>query len=373
MMNTMQLDETLAWGQVLARDSHAEFFYGVTTTGVFCRPSCKSRTPLRGNVRFYSTVEAARAAGFRACKRCKPEEPKRPSPVAQMCAYLERHIETPVRLEQLGKLTGMSPFTAQRLFKQAMGATPAQYQRSLRATMLRSQLRDGKTDVTTAIYGAGYGSSSRAYDNAPLGMTPSSFLAGGKGETIRYATAQVPDSEGISLGWVIVAATKLGICWVALGDSAQMLEDGLRKELPAAVIEHDPELYAWMQHVIARIRGEQTDKQSGKPLPQLPLDLRGTAFQLKVWYALQEIPAGTTYSYSELAAKLGSPAATRAVARACATNRVAVLVPCHRVVGASGALAGYRWGMERKRVLLEKEGAVLTKSAAPADASMASV
>jgi AraC family transcriptional regulator of adaptative response/methylated-DNA-[protein]-cysteine methyltransferase len=368
--NSIQLDETMAWGQVLARDSRADFFYGVMTTGVFCRPSCKSRTPLRGNVRFYETAEAAQAAGFRACKRCRPLEPARPSPVAQMCAYLERNIDTPVRLEQLGKLTKMSPFTAQRLFKQAMGATPAQYQRSLRATLLRSQLRDGKTDVTTAIYEAGYGSSSRAYDNAPLGMTPRSFLSGGKGETIRYATAQVPASEGVTLGWVIVAATKLGICWVALGDSPEMLVDGLRNELPAAAVEHDPELSQWMDAVIARIRGEGVDRSSGKPLPQLPLDLRGTAFQLKVWYALQEIPTGTTCSYSELAAKLGSPAATRAVARACATNRVAVLVPCHRVVGASGALTGYRWGMERKRELLEKEGAVLTRNTARADASM---
>jgi AraC family transcriptional regulator of adaptative response/methylated-DNA-[protein]-cysteine methyltransferase len=351
-----KLDETTAWGQVVARDSAADFFYAVTTTGVFCRPNCKSRAPLRGNVRFYETVESARAAGFRACKRCKPEEPKRPSPVAQMCAYLERNIDMPVRLEQLGRLTGMSPFTAQRLFKQAMGATPAQYQRSLRATMLRSQLRDGKTDVTTAIYDAGYGSSSRAYDNAPLGMTPRSFLAGGKGETIRYATAQVPVSEGIPLGWVIVAATKVGICWVALGDSPKMLEEGLRNELPAAAVEQDPKLSEWMDAVIARIHGEQTEKRSGKPLAQLPLDLRGTAFQLKVWHALQQIPAGTTYSYSELAAKLGTPAATRAVARACATNRVAVLVPCHRVVGASGALTGYRWGVERKRELLLAEG-----------------
>jgi len=217
--------------------------------------------------------------------------------------------------------------------------------------MLRSQLRDGKTDVTTAIYEAGYGSSSRAYDNAPLGMTPSSFLAGGKGEVIRYATAQVPVSERILRGWVIVAATKLGICWVALGDSSEALVYGLEKELPAAAIEHDPALSQWMDLVIARIRGERIEV--GK---ELPLDLRGTAFQLKVWYALQEIPAGTTCSYSELAAKLGSPAATRAVARACATNRVAVLVPCHRVVGASGALSGYRWGMERKRELLLAEG-----------------
>ncbi|HTJ30903.1 MAG TPA: Ada metal-binding domain-containing protein, partial [Acidobacteriaceae bacterium] len=190
--NSIQLDESTAWGQVLARDSRADFFYGVTTTGVFCRPGCKSRTPLRSNVRFYPSAEAAKSAGFRACLRCSPEEPAKPSPVAQMCAYLERNFDTPVRLQQLAKLTRMSPFTAQRLFKQTMGATPAQYQRSLRATMLRSQLREGKSNITTAIYDAGYGSSSRAYDNAPLGMTPRSFLAGGKGEEIRYATAPVP-------------------------------------------------------------------------------------------------------------------------------------------------------------------------------------
>jgi len=353
-------DAEEAWEQLVARDDKADFFYAVTTTGVFCRPDCTSRLPLRENTRFFASLAQAKAAGFRPCRRCKPEEPKPASAVARMCAYLESKIDRPVRLAELGKLTGMSPFTAQRLFKQAMGATPAQYQRSLRATTLRSQLRDGETNVTTAIYDAGYGSSSRAYERTPLGMTPGSFLAGGAGETIRFAVAEVPASEEISLGWVIVAATERGICWVALGDSAEMLVTGLRNELPAATIDADPTLSEMMTRVIERLQGESADNgASRKAFPDLPLDLRGTAFQLRVWFALQKIPAGETRSYSQLAAEIGNPTATRAVARACATNRVAVLVPCHRVVGASGSLTGYRWGVERKRQLLNAEGARL--------------
>lgn len=350
------LDEERAWQQLLARDPGAQFVYGVATTGVFCRPNCKSRRPLRANARFFASTEEAKAAGFRACMRCRPEEPERPSPVAQMCAYLERKIDKPVRLSELGKLTGMSPFTAQRLFKQAMGATPAQYQRAIRATTLRSQLRDQGTNVTAAIYDAGYGSSSRAYERTPLGMTPGRFVAGGRGETIRFAVAEVPASEGIALGWVMVAATRHGICWVALGDSAAMLEEGLRNELPEASIAADPALSEMVEKVVLHIRGEAANGRSRKPLADLPLDLRGTSFQLRVWHALQKIPAGETRSYSQLAAELGNPAATRAVARACATNRVAVLVPCHRVVGASGSLTGYRWGVDRKRLLLAAEG-----------------
>jgi len=357
-------DQEKAWEKLISRDSDAEFFYAVTTTGVFCRLNCASRRPLRENTRFFSSPAQAKAAGFRACQRCKPEESKPASAVARMCAYLESKIDRPVRLAELGKLTGMSPFTAQRLFKQAMGATPAQYQRSLRATTLRSQLRDGETNVTTAIYDAGYGSSSRAYERTPLGMTPGSFLAGGAGETIRFAVAEVPASEEIALGWVIVAATEGGICWVALGDSAEMLEAGLRNELPAATIDADPTLSEMMALVIERMQGDSAGDGDSrgtarKPLPDLPLDLRGTAFQLRVWFALQKIPAGETRSYSQLASELGIPAATRAVASACARNRVAVLVPCHRVVGASGSLTGYRWGVERKRQLLAAEGARL--------------
>ncbi len=346
MITATQIDEQSAWQQLLNRDAAANFLYGVATTGVFCRPNCKSRLPLRENTHFFATAEEARAAGFRACLRCKPEEPARPSTVAQMCAYLERHMDQPVPLKALGKLAGISLFTAQRLFKQAMGATPAQYQRALRANALRGQLRDGQSSVTTAIYEAGYGSSSRAYEATPLAMTPGRFLAGGRGETIRFAIA--PGSQTAPFHWIIVASTERGICWVALGDSERELEAGLRAEFPAASVRADHALSEAIAVLVKRIGGEAAANA-------LPLDLRGTAFQLRVWKALQEIPSGETRSYSQLAAEMGSPSSTRAVARACATNRVAVLVPCHRVVGASGSLTGYRWGLERKRQLLDAE------------------
>jgi AraC family transcriptional regulator, regulatory protein of adaptative response / methylated-DNA-[protein]-cysteine methyltransferase len=345
MITANKLDENVAWEQLLARDVQGDFFYGVTTTGVFCRPDCKSRRPLRENARFFSNPAEAKAAGFRACKRCRPNEPLQPSPVARMCAYLEREIDKPVRLSTLGKLIGMSPFTAQRLFKQAMGATPSQYQRAIRATTLRGQLRDGESNVTTAIYEAGYGSSSRAYEKTPLGMTPGRFLAGGRGEKIGFAVAE---SAG-GLGWIVVGSTDRGVCWLALGDSSETVEASLREEFPAAEIAPDPAL---QKTVAAVLKGISGDRQAER----LPLDLRGTAFQLRVWGALQEIPEGETKTYSQLAAEMGVPRSTRAVARACATNRVSVLVPCHRVVGASGSLTGYRWGVERKRQLLNAEG-----------------
>lgn len=349
-----QIDEDAAWRQLLDRSPDGDFFYAVTTTGVFCRPGCKSRPPLRKNVRFFVSVDEAKAAGFRACMRCKPEEPKQASSVARMTAYLEQAIDRPVRLETLGKLVGLSPFTAQRIFKKAMGVSPASYQRAMRAHGLRSQLRDGGTDVTTAIYEAGYGSSSRAYAMQPLGMTPGRFLAGGRGEKIGFATAEATQA-GVP-GWLIVGATERGICWLALGDTREAAEASLRDEFPAAEIAADPKLEKTVAAVLARMRGE---KQTGDPSRDLPLDLRGTAFQLRVWKALQEIPAGETKTYSQLAAEMGIPKSTRAVARACATNRVSVLVPCHRVVGASGSLTGYRWGVERKQALLKKEGARL--------------
>lgn len=359
MIAEPQINEQAAWQQLLQRDANATFFYAVATTGVFCRPNCKSRLPLRENARFFATIEEARAAGFRACMRCKPEAPARPSAVAQMCAYLERHIDRPVRLATLGKLAGISPFTAQRIFKQAMGVTPSQYQRAIRANALRSELREGDTNVTNAVYEAGYGSSSRAYESSPLGMTPGRFLAGGRGETIRYAirsVASVPSaSTSKQLGSIIVGATERGICWLALGESEEELEASLRTEFPAATIQADPKLGETVATVIQAI-GAKSDTPASQ---SLPLDLRGTAFQLRVWQALREIPQGETRTYSGLAAEMGMPNATRAVARACALNRVSVLVPCHRVVGASGSLTGYRWGVERKRELLASEAARL--------------
>jgi AraC family transcriptional regulator, regulatory protein of adaptative response / methylated-DNA-[protein]-cysteine methyltransferase len=345
---TAQSWEDRAWQQLLARDRSAEFYYGVTTTGVFCRPGCSSRIPLRANTRFFATAAEAKASGFRACQRCRPEEPSQPSPVTRMCAYLEGNLDRPVRLATLGKLVKMSPFTAQRIFKQAMGVTPAQYQRAIRANALRSQLREGNVDITTAIYEAGYGSSSRAYEPAPLGMTPGRFVAGGRGETIRFAVAKCSTSESSLMGWVIVGSTERGLCWIAMGDTPEEAEASLREEFPAANIASDAALEETVKAVVKRINGESTKGA-------LPLDLRGTAFQLRVWKALQEIPAGETRTYSQLALEMGIPAATRAVARACATNRVSVLVPCHRVVGVSGSLTGYRWGIERKRQLLTAE------------------
>jgi AraC family transcriptional regulator of adaptative response/methylated-DNA-[protein]-cysteine methyltransferase len=351
MITATKLDEQAAWQQLLDRDASGTFLYGVATTGVFCRPNCKSRLPLRQHTRFFASAQEARSAGFRACLRCKPEAPARLSAVVQMCAYLERHIDRPVRLAALGKLAGISPFTAQRQFKQAMGATPSQYQRAMRASKLRGELRDGAANVTEAIYEAGYGSSSRAYESTPLGMTPGRFLAGGRGEVIRFAIRSAKtDSSTSQLGAIIVAATHRGICWLALGDSESQLEAGLRAEFPAAEIRPDAALGETVTAVMQAIAGKSDPAQAA-----LPLDLRGTAFQLRVWQALRQIPQGETRTYSGLAAEMGMPKATRAVARACALNRVSVLVPCHRVVGASGALTGYRWGVDRKRHLLEAE------------------
>jgi AraC family transcriptional regulator, regulatory protein of adaptative response / methylated-DNA-[protein]-cysteine methyltransferase len=347
-VNNEQNWEDRAWEQLQARNSDAKFFYGVTTTGVFCRPGCASRMPLRSNTRFFESIDDAQTHGFRACQRCRPEKGVAPSPVARMCAHLAANVDRVVTLAELGRRVKMSPFTAQRKFKEAMGATPSQYQRSLRANALRSQLQQGAT-VTEAIYEAGYGSSSRAYEATPLGMTPGKFLAGGRGEKIRFAVA-----EAAGLGWIIIGATERGICWLALGSTFAEAEASLRDEFPAAEIFADPELAATVRTIIDGLTGST---QSVK----LPLDLRGTAFQLRVWKALQEIPAGETKSYSQLAADMGAPSSTRAVARACALNRVSVLVPCHRVVGATGSLTGYRWGVERKRELLKNEGARIVK------------
>jgi AraC family transcriptional regulator of adaptative response/methylated-DNA-[protein]-cysteine methyltransferase len=363
-MLSSTLSEDQAWQQLQARDRNAPFVYAVTTTGVFCRPGCSSRMPLRANTRFFEAAAEAKAAGFRACQRCKPEEPAPQSAIVRICAYLEQKIDRPVRLAELGRLVKMSPFTVQRLFKKEMGVSPAAYQRAIRAHSLRGQLRaqtpNGETNmttatnvtnVTTAIYEAGYGSSSRAYEKLPLGMTPGKFLAGGKGESIGFAVAEVKDASGNpGFGWLIIGSTDRGICWLALGDSPEAAEASLRTEFPAAQIAPDPALSATIAKVLKLVRGE-------KQTENLPLDLRGTAFQLRVWRALQEIPAGETRTYSQLAAEMGIPASTRAVARACATNRVSVLVPCHRVVGVSGSLTGYRWGIERKHGLLKNEGA----------------
>jgi len=342
------IDAETAWQQLLRRDPEAGFFYAVTTTGVFCRPACASRRPLRANVRFFASAAAAQAAGFRPCKRCKPTAWG--SPLDEIRTHIEANLDRAVPLAELGRLVHLSPFTVQRIFKRAMGVSPLEYQRTLRAGSLRAALKQGDT-VTNAIYNAGFGSSSRAYEGAQLGMTPARFAAGGKGEQIAYTTARSP------FGWLIVGATVRGLCWLALGGTSAEAEASLRAEFPQATLKRDPSLATMVDAALRMVSG-QMDSTENSAAPQvLPLDLRGTAFQLRVWQALRGIPRGQTRTYSQLARELGNPNATRAVARACATNRVSVVVPCHRVVGVSGSLTGYRWGVERKRMLLEAEGA----------------
>lgn len=346
------IDPEVAWKQLQARDAAARFFYAVTTTGVFCRPGCSSRMALRENVRFFATAVEAQSAGFRPCQRCKPTVP-RANPLNAIRSHIEAHLDRPVRLEELGRVVKMSPFTVQRLFKQAMGVSPLQYQRALRAGKLRGALKQGDT-VTNAIYEAGFGSSSRAYDGAPLGMTPSRFAQGGKGEEIRFTTARS------QFGWIVVGATGRGLCWLALGATSSEAEASLREEFPAATLLRDPSLTQLVEAALVEVGAAAS--HSSVTATQIPLDLRGTAFQLRVWQALRQIPRGETRTYSQLAREMGIPKSTRAVARACALNRVSLMVPCHRVVGVSGSLTGYRWGVERKRRLLDAEQSTTARS-----------
>jgi len=266
--------------------------------------------------------------------------------VDKIRGHIERNVDRPVKLAELGRVARMSPFTVQRLFKREMGASPLQYQRALRAGRLRGALKQGDS-VTNAIYNAGFGSSSRAYEGSQLGMTPARFAKGGEGEHIGWAAAPSV------FGWMIVGATERGLCWLSLAGTKAEAEASLREEFPAAELRRDSSLARWMDIALKSI-GSGTSKVQEAAAPQV-LDLRGTVFQLRVWQALTQIPRGETRSYSQLARELGDPKATRAVARACATNRVALMVPCHRVVGASGSLTGYRWGVERKKKLLEAE------------------
>jgi AraC family transcriptional regulator of adaptative response/methylated-DNA-[protein]-cysteine methyltransferase len=308
-------------------------------------------------VRFFRTAAEAKAAGFRACKRCRPGTIASISTLDKIRAHIEAHLDQRLRLEDLGRVAGLSPFTVQRLFKREMGVSPLQYQRALRANGLRRALKKGST-VTNAIYGAGFGSSSRAYEGAQLGMTPAQFARGGKGERISYCAARSP------FGWMIVGATERGLCWLALANTKAEAEATLREEFPEATLRRDPSLEEMVKAALENVSQSSEQRSfSGRREPETgdgkpartPLDLRGTVFQLRVWNALRQIPRGQTRTYSQLAREMGNPNATRAVARACALNRVSVLVPCHRVVGADGSLTGYRWGVERKRQILEAE------------------
>lgn len=339
-----------AWAAVLGRDPLADgrFVYAVSTTGIYCRPVCPSRRPRRENVSFFPDPPAAEAAGYRPCRRCRPERQGTSPSVAcveRARAYLDARLEETVTLEELGRAAYMSPFHLQRSFKRLLGVTPREYVRARRYELLKARLRAGDT-VSRATYEAGFGSGSRVYERsgAELGMTPATYRRGGEGEQIRYSI--VPSS----LGWLLVALTERGVCAVAMGDTAAELEAGLRREFPRAVLERQGDSGAWMEAVVDFVDGA-TDRLD------LPLDLRATAFQQRVWKALREIPAGETRTYGEVAAAIGAPRGARAVAQACASNRVALAIPCHRVVRGDGDPGGYRWGADRKRRLLERERA----------------
>jgi AraC family transcriptional regulator of adaptative response/methylated-DNA-[protein]-cysteine methyltransferase len=340
------------WSAVQKRDPRYDpiFVYGVRSTGIYCRPSCPSRRPRAEQVAFFERPEAAEEAGFRPCLRCQPRRNggKRPQDqlVERVCRLIDANLDRPVTLDRLARATGSSAFHLQRTFKKALGITPRQYAEARRLIRLKLRLRKGD-NVTTATYEAGFGSGSRVYERSArhLGMTPGTYRRGGVGARIRYAVVNSP------LGRVLLAATDAGVCAVRFGENdAEMLRE-LEREYPRARIERDANsLAAWARQVTAHIAGYSRSLE-------LPLDIRATAFQRKVWEALRNIPLGETRSYGELARAIGDPKALRAVARACATNPVAVVIPCHRAVAKDGKLAGYRWGTERKRALLESESA----------------
>jgi len=343
------LNQEQCWAAIVAHDASQDgrFFYSVKTTGVYCRPGCASRQPLPKNVAFYETREEAEAAGFRACKRCRPNEgspaDRHVAAVERACALIRSSDALPT-LAELAEAAHVSPFHFHRVFKQVTGTTPREWGRAHRLGRFADRLDAGE-GIAAAGYAAGFGASSRVYEAAPagLGMTPAARQHGGRGETIRYTVVKTP------VGCAIVAATGRGICMTALGDDHAALEGELRRRFPAALIwPADSELAEWAERIVRFVTTSANQ-------PDLPLDISGTAFQARVWRALQKIPPGQTRSYSEIAAALGQPRAVRAVAAACAANKIALLVPCHRVVGKGGALTGYRWGVERKRELIARE------------------
>jgi AraC family transcriptional regulator of adaptative response/methylated-DNA-[protein]-cysteine methyltransferase len=355
------MHEESYWQAVLERDggSDGAFVYGVRSTGIYCRPSCPSRRPGRAQVQFFEVPEAAEAAGFRPCLRCRPRTLGLPEhlvePVRQASRYIEANLDRSLTLSEVSAEVGLSPYHLQRTFRRVMGITPRQYAEARRLDSLKTQLREGQS-VTTALYDVGFSSSSRLYERAPeqLGMTPSAYRKGGAGMDIGYTTVDSP------LGRLLVGATERGVCAVSLGDSDAYLEDALRREYPAAELHHDHAgLDPWVGAILRYLEGTRPDLD-------LPLDVQATAFQWRVWEALRAIPYGRTRSYGEVARAIGEPNAARAVAMACASNPVALVVPCHRVIGQSGTLSGYRWGAERKRLLLEKESTGAPSEIAPA-------
>lgn len=345
------LPPAAAWKAVASRDRSADgkFVFAVRTTGIFCRPSCPSRRPNRANVEFFLSAEEAVAAGYRACKRCSPEAAVRTvgeKRVRDAAKYIDAHPGEPLSLDSLASRFNLSPFHLQREFKKLFGITPRAYQAALRVGRLRSELASGRT-VTRATYEAGFGSSRAAYETASkgMGMTPGEYRRGGAGKEIRFNVADSP------LGKILVAATDRGLCSVTMGNDAAVLQQELAKAFPSARLTAtsgaDAQMRRWVGAVVAAA--------SGKNAGSLPLDVAGTAFQLKVWETLQRIPAGSTRSYSQIADELGAKGASRAVGSACARNPVALVIPCHRVLRNDGAPGGYRWGLERKTKLLAAE------------------
>ncbi|MGA3294065.1 MAG: bifunctional DNA-binding transcriptional regulator/O6-methylguanine-DNA methyltransferase Ada [Candidatus Acidiferrales bacterium] len=356
------------WRAVQARDRRADgaFVYAVRSTGIYCRPSCPSRKPRREQVLFFPLAEAAEQQGFRACRRCRPRSAELSDPrirtVARICREIDARIladpgadagsEARLTLAALSASAGISPHQLERAFRATIGITPRQYADARRMRRLKSRLRKGD-DVTTALYEAGYGSASRLYERAPshLGMTPAAYRRGGAGMQIHYAIVNSP------LGRLLVGATSRGISALYLGDSDAALRSALQKEYPRADLQRDDEgpggLREWVEKILAHLRGQE-------PRLDLPTDVQATAFQRCVWEELSRIPYGATRTYTQVARAIGKPSAIRAVARACATNPVSVVVPCHRVVREDGNLAGYRWGINRKKALLERESVGLS-------------
>jgi AraC family transcriptional regulator, regulatory protein of adaptative response / methylated-DNA-[protein]-cysteine methyltransferase len=348
------LDQDRCWEAVQNRDASQDgsFFYGVLTTGVFCRPSCASRQPLRKNVRFYEQATNAERDGLRPCLRCHPLAVPGPDPIAErireVCRYIEKQSDEPLKLEGLAMQAGMSPSHFQRTFKAVVGLSPKQYSDAARLRKLKKGLK-GSVDVAEAVYKAGYGSSSRVYERADtrLGMTPNQYRQGGRNVTITYATIET------ALGLIMIGATDRGLCFLQFGDTRGGLLKMLEKEYPSARLEamskpYHPDFQKWVEALNDHLAGSH-------PHLDLPVDIRATIFQVRVWNYLQSIPYGEVQSYGEVAAGIGNPRAARAVARACAANTLALVIPCHRVIRRTGELGGYRWGLARKRTLIDRE------------------
>ncbi len=339
------LNEDQCWQASLSKDTRydGQFVVAVRSTGIYCRPSCPARQPKRENVVFFEDCTAAEQAGFRACKRCRPNEQSFEAEVVErVCGYLDEHLEDAPTLDEIGSQVNLSPFHLQRVFKRVMGISPRQYAEARRLEQFKQRLKDGNS-VTEAVYDAGYGSSSRVYGQPKLGMTPATYQRGGHGMSIGYSIVDSP------LGRLLVGATERGVCAISLGDDDETLIAALHDEYPAAEVWHnDAGFGAWVSALLKHLDGQQ-------PTLDLPLDIQATAFQWRVWEALRAIPYGETRTYSQVAAAVGNPKAARAVARACATNPAPLVIPCQRVVREDGGLGGYRWGIERKEKLLAKE------------------